>query len=103
MSALNQRLISKDAALASLSSIQSGIDKSVTRSRNFADGGPVIGSPQNSSAIQINVNNTGTAQRVVSSSFERDNKGLILNILMEDADRNGPLFRRYKSAIGGAQ
>jgi hypothetical protein len=50
--------------------------------------------------MTVNVTNTGTPQRVVRTEFDQDGKGTILNILLEDAERQGPVFRRYKSALG---
>lgn len=74
------------------------------RLRGYADGGVVGGSASGMAGItqfEVNLTNSGGQQQVVQSATPRvDGDRLILDVLIKDAQRNGPYIRQLKGALG---
>lgn len=48
--------------------------------------------------VQVNVINNGTAQQVSNTETKFDGKRMVVNVILEDLSRNGPISRQLKTA-----
>lgn len=71
----------------------------------FRDGGPVMTSGSDklvgtSEPMNIQIQNSGSEKEVVEASTARDAKGIIINVILEDVAKNGPVARGMQNTFG---
>lgn len=78
-----------------------GVSKLDQINRGYANGGLVGGSGLGgTSQFEVNITNTGGQQMAVQSASPRfDGEKLILDVMLRDAQRNGPYIRQLKGAM----